>query len=92
MCRRRSYTLRDLAHVHEVIPDFYRRLIAALPPAGDARPCLEAVLRDDRLPSGRGVREHRRASGHLTGGAAAPAVRVSADDQFWTGPGGQPGR
>ena len=44
-----KYTLRDLAHVYEVTPDFSRRLIAALPPAPDARAFLEAVLRDDWL-------------------------------------------
>jgi hypothetical protein len=44
-----KYTLRDLAHVYEITPDFSRRLIAALPPARDARAFLEAVLRDDWL-------------------------------------------
>ncbi len=44
-----KYTLRDLAHVYEVTPNFSRRLIAALPPARDARAFLEAVLRDDWL-------------------------------------------
>ena len=42
-----KYTLRDLAHVYEVTPDFYRRFIAALPYAHDARAYLEAVLRDE---------------------------------------------
>jgi hypothetical protein len=42
-----KYTLRDLAHVYEVTPDFYTRFIAALPYAHDARAYLEAVLRDE---------------------------------------------
>ena len=42
-----KYTLRDLAHVYEVTPDFHARFIGALPQAHDARAFLEAVLRDD---------------------------------------------
>ena len=42
-----KYTLRDLAHVYEVTPDFSKRFIGALPQADDARAYLEAVLRED---------------------------------------------
>jgi hypothetical protein len=42
-----KYTLADLARVYEVTPDFFQRLIAALPPRADARAFLETVLRDD---------------------------------------------
>jgi hypothetical protein len=42
-----KYTLGDLARVYEVTPDFYRRLIRALPPRADARAYLERVLRND---------------------------------------------
>ena len=42
-----KHTLRDLAHVYDVTPDFYQRFIAALPQAHDAQAYLEAVLRDD---------------------------------------------
>ena len=42
-----KYTLRDLAHIYEVTPDFSRRFVAALPGAHDARAYLETVLRDD---------------------------------------------
>jgi hypothetical protein len=42
-----NYTLADLAHVYEVTPDFYSKLIGALPRSGDARSFLEGILRDD---------------------------------------------
>jgi hypothetical protein len=42
-----KYTLADLARVYEITPDFYQRLIAALPARADARAYLETILHDD---------------------------------------------
>ena len=42
-----KYTMADMIHVYAVAPDFYRRLMRALPPAPDARDFLATLLTDE---------------------------------------------
>jgi len=42
-----KYTMADMIHVYAVAPDFYRRIIEALPAAPDAREHLAGLLHEE---------------------------------------------